>query len=73
MAAVHLTRVPFSTFQVSVSNQERGDYSQRLGQRAAAVVGGTAASRWKPGKPVPRPAADQLKHPKRLLFGDLKL
>ena len=31
------------------------------------------ASKWKPGKPMPRPTADQLKHPKRLLFSDLKL
>ena len=25
-----------------------------------------------PGKPMSRPTADQLKHPKRLLFSDLK-
>ena len=37
------------------------------------IVEGTAAAKWKPGKSMPRPTADQLKHPKRLLFSDLKL
>ena len=50
-----------------------GGYSQRLGQRAATVVEGTAVVKWKPGKPMPGPTAEQLKHPKRLLFSDLKL
>ena len=59
--------------QYDVLNEERGDYSQRLGQRAATIVEGTAAAKWKPGKPMPRPTAEQLKHPKRLLFSDLKL
>ena len=59
--------------QYDVLNQERGDYSQRLGQRAAAIVEGTKAPKWKPGKPMPRPTVDQLKHSKRLLFSDLKL
>ena len=59
--------------QYDVLNEERGDYSQRLGQRAAVIVEGTTAAKWKPGKLIPRPTADQLKHPKRLLFSDLKL
>ena len=59
--------------QYDILNEERGDYSQRLGQRAATLVGGTAAAKWKPGQPMPRPTTDQLKHPKRLLFSDLKL
>ena len=59
--------------QYDVLNQERGDYSQRLGQRMAAIVEGTTASKWKPGKPMPQPTADQRKQPKRLLFSDLKL
>ena len=52
--------------QFEESNQERGGYSQRLWQRAAGVVDGTAAAKWKPGKPMPRPTGDQLRHPKRL-------
>ena len=59
--------------QYDVLNEERGDYSQRLGQRAAALVKRTMAAKWNPGKPMPRPTADRLKHPKRLLFSDLKL
>ena len=59
--------------QYGALNEERGDYSQRLGQRAAAIAEGTTAAKWKPGKPMPRPTADQPKHPKRLLFSDLKL
>ena len=59
--------------QYDALNEERGDYSQRLGQRAATIVEGTTAVKWKPGKPMPRPTAEQLKHPKRLLFSDLKL
>ena len=59
--------------QYDVLNEERGGYSQRLGQRASAIVEGRTAAKWKPGKPMPRPTADQLKHPKRLLFSDLKL
>ena len=59
--------------QYDALNKERGDYSQRLGQRAATIVEGTAAAKWKSGEPMPRPTAEQLKHPKRLLFSDLKL
>ena len=44
-----------------------------MGQRAAMVVEGTTAARWKPGKPMSKPTTEQLKHPKRLLFSDLKL
>ena len=57
--------------QYDALNKERGDNSQRLGQRAATIVEGTVAAKWKPGKPMPRPTAEQLKHPKRLLFSDL--
>jgi len=59
--------------QYDVLNEERGDYSQRLGQRAATIVEGTTAARWKPGKLMPKPTAEQLKHPKRLLFSDMQL
>ena len=59
--------------QYDVPNEERVDHSKRLGQRAATIVEGTAAAKWKPGKSMPRPTAEQLKHPKRLLFSDLKL
>ena len=44
--------------QYDVLNEERGDYSQRLGQRAATIVEGTTAARWKPGKPMPKPTAE---------------
>ena len=47
--------------QYDVLNEERGDYSQRLGQRAAMIVEGTTAAKWKPGKLMPRPTADQLR------------
>ena len=59
--------------QYDILNEERGDYSQRLGQRAATVADGTTAGKWKPGKAMPKPTAEQVKHPKRLLFSDLKL
>ena len=59
--------------QYDVVNEERGDYSQRLGQRAATVTDGTTAGKWKPGKAMPKPTAEQVKHPKHLLFSDLKL
>ena len=59
--------------QYDILNEERGDYSQRLGQRAAVIADGTAAVKWRPGKPMPKPTAEQVKHPKRLLFSDLKL
>ena len=36
--------------QYDVLNKERGDYSQRLGQRAAVIVEGTTPAKWKPGK-----------------------
>ena len=36
-------------------NDKRGDYSQRLGQRAAATAGGTTVRKWKPGAAVPKP------------------
>ena len=63
---------PDAQYDASIE-EERGDYSQRLGQRAATIVKGTTAARWKPGKPMPKPTTQQLKHPKRLLFSDLKL
>ena len=59
--------------QYDVLNEERGGYSQRLGQRAPTIVDGTVAAKWKPGKPMPKPTTEQLKHPKRLLFSELEL
>ena len=51
----------------------RGDYSQRLGERAKAVGQGAAPDKWKPGAPPPKPTAEQVKHPKRLLWADLTM
>ena len=57
----------------NAADTERGDYSQRLGERAAALRSGTSASKWKPGLSMPCPTEEQVKHPKRLLFSDLAL
>ena len=60
-------------FSPSHMKQNAGGYSQRLGQQAAAIAEGTAAAKWKPGKPTPRPTGEKLKHPRRFLFSDLEL
>ena len=54
-------------------NDKRGDYSQRLGQRAAVTADGTTVKKWKPGATAPKPTAEQTQHPKRLLFSDLAM
>ena len=51
----------------------RGDYSQRLGERAKAVGQGATSDKWKPGASPPKPTAEQVKHPKRLLWADLTM
>ena len=49
-------------------NDKRGDYSQRLGQRAAATADGTPVKvkKWKLGAAAPKPTVEQTQHPKRL-------
>ena len=51
----------------------RGDYSQRLGDRALASGKGLTVDKWKPGSVPPKPTAEQVKHPKRLLWADLSM
>jgi hypothetical protein len=52
-------------------DRECWNYSQRLGERAAATTSGEQATKWKPGGKPPKPTAEQTKHPKRLLMADL--
>ena len=51
----------------------RGDYSQRLGERAKASGKGVTADKWKPTSVPPKPTVEQVKHPKRLLWADLAM
>ena len=50
-----------------------GNYSQRLGERAKASGKGVTADKWKPKSVPPKPTAEQVKHPKRLLWADLEM
>ena len=50
-----------------------GNYSQRLGERAKVSGKGVTADKWKPKAAPPKPAAEQVKHPKRLLWADLEM
>ena len=52
-------------------DRECGNYSQRLGERAAATTSGEQAAKWKPGGKPSKPTTEQTKHPKRLLMADL--
>jgi hypothetical protein len=48
------------------------NYSQLLGWRASKVIEGTPAGRWRLRMPPPKPTADEVRHPKRLLMADLE-
>ena len=50
-----------------------GNYSQRLGERAKASGKGVTADKRKPKLVPPKPTAEQVKHPKRLLWVDLEM
>ena len=51
----------------------RGDYSQRLEEKAKASGKGVTADKWKPTSVPPKPTVEQVKHPKRLLWADLAM
>ena len=56
-----------------VNNDDRGDYSQELGRKAASIKGGVTNNKWSIGKELKKPSDDMIEHPKRLLFSDLRL
>ena len=51
----------------------RGDYSQRLCERAEASGKGVTANKWKPRSVPPKPTVEQVKHPKRPVWADLAM
>ena len=54
-------------------NEQREDYSQTLGARAAVAPAGTPEMKWKRGMTPPKPTLEQTKRPKRLLIDDLTM